>query len=118
MVNHPTCRVKKRSLHDALLGETVALPSRLIDVGRSDGTEDPRVLETNGMRGTYLTLSHCWGQGVITRTLSENLDKRKKGIAMDELSASLRDAVFITRRLGFRYLWIDSLCAFDLSKYS
>lgn len=31
-------------------------------------------------------------------------------IPWDRLSNTFRDAVLITRRLGFRYLWIDSLC--------
>lgn len=50
----------------------------------------------------------------MTRTLTENLDVRMKGIAMEDLSANLCDAVIITRRLGFRYLWIDSLCMASL----
>lgn len=108
--------MKKRSLHDALLGETVPLPSRVVDVGPADGSEAPRLLKTNDMRGTYVTLSHCWGAGVITRTLTENLDIRMKGIPMEDLSANLCDAIIITRRLGFRYLWIDSLCTVSLVK--
>lgn len=111
MVNHPGCRVKKRRLHDALLGETVPLPSRVVDVGSTDGSETPRLLETNGMRGTYLTLSHCWGiAGVMAKTLIDNLEARKEGIKIESLTANLRDAITTTRRLGFRYLWIDSLC--------
>lgn len=111
VVNHPGCRVKKRRLHDALLGETVPLPSRVIDVGPSDGSQYPRLLETHGMRGTYLTLSHCWGTaGVMARTLTENLEARKRRIDIASLSANLRDAIITTRRLGFRYVWIDSLC--------
>ena len=102
--------MKRRGLHDALLGETVPLPSRVVDVGPADGSEAPRLLNTNEMRGVYLTLSHCWGTGLMTRTLSENLHVRMKGITMEDLSANLRDAVITTRRLGFRYLWIDSLC--------
>lgn len=111
VVNHPGCRVKKRRLHDALLGETVPLPSRVVDVGPPDASQSPRLVETNGMRGTYLTLSHCWGvAGVMAKTLIANLEDRKKDIEIESLSANLRDAIITTRRLGFRYLWIDSLC--------
>lgn len=103
--------MKKRRLHDALLGETVPLPSRVVDVGAADGSESPKLLESNGMRGTYLTLSHCWGSGgAIAKTLMGNLEARKQGIEIESLSANLRDAILTTRRLGFRYLWIDSLC--------
>lgn len=109
MINHPKCRVKKRTLHDALLGEIVALPSRIVDVG-ADGSQELRLLESEGMKGTYLTLSHCWGGGVAVKTILSNLDDYKERIPMHVLSANLRDAVLITRRLRFRYLWIDSLC--------
>lgn len=108
MINHPKCRVKKRTLHDALLGEVVALPSRILDVG-ADGSQELRLLESEGKKGTYLTLSHCWGAGVAVKTLLSNLDDYKERIPMHILSANLRDAVLTTRRLGFRYLWIDSL---------
>lgn len=109
MINHPNCRLKKRTLHDALLGEVVALPSRIVDVG-ADGSQELRLLESKGMKGTYLTLSHCWGSGVAVKTLLSNLDDHKERIPMHVLSANLRDAVLTTRRLGFRYLWVDSLC--------
>jgi hypothetical protein len=109
VINHSNCRVKKRTLHDALLGEVVALPSRILDVG-ADGSQELRLLESEGMKGTYLTLSHCWGDGVAVKTLLSNLNDYKERIPMRVLSANLRDAVLTTRRLGFRYLWIDSLC--------
>ena len=35
---------------------------------------------------------------------------RTKHIRIDELPKTFRDAVMITRDLGIRYLWIDSLC--------
>ena len=34
----------------------------------------------------------------------------EKDISYDSLPQTFRDSVYITRRLGFRYLWIDSLC--------
>ncbi|GKT49696.1 uncharacterized protein ColSpa_09877 [Colletotrichum spaethianum] len=35
---------------------------------------------------------------------------RKHGIELDALPQTLRDAVVMTRNLGVRYIWIDSLC--------
>jgi hypothetical protein len=37
------------------------LPTRVIDVGSSDGSIQPRLFETGSQRGKYLALSHCWG---------------------------------------------------------
>ncbi|KAH8751056.1 heterokaryon incompatibility protein-domain-containing protein [Diaporthe sp. PMI_573] len=64
----------------------------------------------------YIALSHCWGDlsadikgtWITTR---ENLESRTKtGFHINILPATFRDAVTVTRKLGIRYLWIDSLC--------
>jgi hypothetical protein len=39
-----------------------------------------------------------------------------KGIKVDDLPKTFRDAVDVTRRLGVTYLWIDSLCIIQNSK--
>jgi hypothetical protein len=58
----------------------------------------------------YTALSHCWGkQQVITTTLA-TLSSRKEGIPWKELSKTFQDAICITRKLGYGYIWIDSLC--------
>jgi hypothetical protein len=45
-----------------------------------------------------------------TRTLQNTLQDRVDGIPWHYLSEKFQDAVTITRELGLRYLWIDSLC--------
>lgn len=37
------------------------------------------------------------------------LAERERGIKLEDMPKTFRDAVLITRSLGFRYLWIDSL---------
>jgi hypothetical protein len=49
-------------------------------------------------------------------TLTVNLEERLRSIPMEILPATFRDAVTITRKLGLRYLWIDSLCIIQDSK--
>jgi hypothetical protein len=58
----------------------------------------------------YLTLSHSWSSGMVTKLLKTNLTHFRKRIPLQSLSQTFRDAIDVTRRLTFRYLWIDSLC--------
>jgi Heterokaryon incompatibility protein (HET) len=44
------------------------------------------------------------------RLTSETLCAFEKDIPVSELSNTFRDTITITRRLGVRHLWIDSLC--------
>lgn len=90
-----------------------ALPARVLDVGPSDASEEPRLVETSGARGRYLALSHCWGDpatsGIVTTT-HETYSARLASIPITSLPKTFQDAVYITRKLGIRWLWIDSLC--------
>lgn len=49
-------------------------------------------------------------------TLMENIEDRMKSIPMNILPRTFRDAVKVTRGLGLRYIWIDSLCIIQNSK--
>jgi hypothetical protein len=42
--------------------------------------------------------------------LKSNIEEFKRGIAYKELPSTFQHAVHITRSLGIKYLWIDSLC--------
>lgn len=87
------------------------LPTRLIDVGSS---REPGSLELmtplKGSKGQYVALSHCWGQGKRPVTTRKNVAKRHIKIHFEKLPATFQDAIVATRALGYRYLWIDSLC--------
>ncbi|KAF0321097.1 hypothetical protein GQ607_011704, partial [Colletotrichum asianum] len=59
----------------------------------------------------YATLSHVWGGTNTPSTTKDNLDDRiHNGIKTSELPATFRDAITVTDALGYRFLWIDSLC--------
>jgi hypothetical protein len=96
------------------------LPTRVIDVGGENSNllrlvafspEDRASYQTE-----YIALSHCWGnlpeeQKREFCTSLENTNERfKQGFDMDILPQTFKDAVIVTRKLGKRYLWIDSLC--------
>lgn len=88
--------------------EAPELPKRVIDVGLGDGVV--RLIETNGGREKYISLSHCWGLEQIITTTKSTLQDHQKAINWDELSKTFQDAITLTRILGFKYIWIDSLC--------
>jgi hypothetical protein len=85
------------------------LPTRLIDIGN---TRDEIRLEENPKAGeAYIALSHCWGPlASLPTTTSSNLLQQCENIPWSTLTKTFQDAVLVTRELGIRYLWIDSLC--------
>lgn len=94
----------------------VSLLTRLLDVSgvAADGTsKDPLLyISDANERSEYVALSYCWGQeGNEDFVLTQSTLKRKIDIVpLSGLPQTLRDAITITKRLGFRYLWIDALC--------
>lgn len=60
--------------------------------------------------GGYVTLSHCWGSADVIQLRAEKLEGFLVCLSYGQLPKTYRDAVEVTRRLGIRYLWIDSLC--------
>ncbi|KAJ8060715.1 hypothetical protein OCU04_011020 [Sclerotinia nivalis] len=95
--------------------EDKLLPSRVISVGAKD--TDPFLILTNGVKGKYIALSHCWGGQIDTSLTTSNLQSLQNKIKMSNLPANFRDAVLITRALRIEFLWIDSLCIIQDSKY-
>ncbi|KAF2006678.1 HET-domain-containing protein [Amniculicola lignicola CBS 123094] len=98
--------------------QTTTLPRRVLDVLLDDGSKGVRLHESewdgDSQRfefGEFLTLSHCWGSGkAVLKTTTETIESHKKLIPWSTLPRTFQDAVMLTRSLGFRWLWIDSLC--------
>lgn len=86
------------------------MPTRVIDVGPADGSSQPHLHPTGAEVGQWATLSHCWGKTVTIKLTSDTFEERLRGIPMAEMPRNFRDAIVVTRILGIRYLWIDSLC--------
>ena len=87
------------------------MPSRVIDVGPADGSSEPFLYcKTGEEADKYIALSHCWGKSSLITTTKDTLDQRRSRISFVELPPLFQDAVTLTRRLGVKYLWIDSLC--------
>ncbi|KPM46358.1 hypothetical protein AK830_g187 [Neonectria ditissima] len=99
--------------HTCCLPPSGALPSRVIDLDALDDLNKVCLLETqNAEPGPYTALSHCWGassSGHVTTT-RKSLPDYIHGLFVDSLPQTFQDAIKVTRHLGIRYLWIDSLC--------
>ncbi|KAF4332671.1 het-domain protein [Fusarium beomiforme] len=99
--------------HHTCIPPRVKLPSRILDLNAFDDPGKVRLWETQGQEsGSYITLSYCWGSdaSVHKRTTHSTLSEHLESIEVDSLPQTYKDAIQITRSLGLRYLWIDSLC--------
>lgn len=103
--------------HLECLGTSVPeLPTRVIEIGVQEDWTDLRITHARKKRAAYITLSHCWGGPVAPMLTSRTIHIFQDQLPFLELPANFRDAICITRRLGFRYLWIDSLCIIQDSR--
>lgn len=85
-----------------------SMPTRVIDVASL--SKDPFLLITNGEVHPWVSLSHCWGQTVPFVTTTKNILDMRRAIPFHVMPLTFQHAVAVTRILGYRYLWIDSLC--------
>ncbi|KAK6840444.1 HET-domain-containing protein [Apiospora arundinis] len=95
-------------------------PKRLLDLGTTDAFL-PRVVDmapsyvsTDDQPVEYVALSYCWGPHTdASRQLlltAESKQSIYQGISTSDLTPVVRDAVTTCRALGFRFLWVDTLC--------
>jgi hypothetical protein len=109
----PLCRawVENCDAHhgNCKVGRGSTIPTRLIAI--DDG--DIRIVNLSGhIHGgiRYATLSHCWVSLKFVTLMTGNIQQFRKTIPPDAMPKTFRDAVGICRYLGFKYLWIYSLC--------
>ncbi len=95
------------------------LPTRLVEVTETPMTSKDERTQLSARLvlsaelppdTTYLTLSHCWGTVPFFTLTEGNLEQMRVSMPVDQLQPLFQDAMSITAQLGFRYIWIDSLC--------
>jgi hypothetical protein len=99
---HPECRSKWHC----------RLPRRLVDLN-ADEFKGPKLVLTASLKSNdirYTVLSYCWGASRFLKTTKETVAAYHNEIPHSELPKTFLDAIFITRELGLRYIWIDALC--------
>ncbi|KAL8982592.1 MAG: hypothetical protein Q9205_002940 [Flavoplaca limonia] len=72
------------------------LPTRLIDVGSLCKPMSCRF--------------HKWGGASILKLTKSTFESMQHGIDINDLPLTFQHAIIITQNLGYRYVWIDSLC--------
>lgn len=109
-----TCKESHAQCQDMRNTSRRQMPRRVVSVEDAHGSQDPFLLETNSETpySEYLALSHCWGAPTSQRmvTTKNSLATRRRITPLSSMPLTFQHAVIDTRRLGFRYLWIDSLC--------
>lgn len=85
-------------------------PTRLIDVGC--GRHASLRLVYPESKVSWIAVSHCWGKNhdQIKKLTKNTLNEMRCGFSEQELPQLFRDCITVTRRLGLRYIWLDSLC--------
>jgi len=101
----------KHSNCTPLGSRTPFVPRHLINVG-DDSWEQVKLQQSSEVMKSaqYMTLSHRWGEDVPGTLTTKNLEELSCMIPTTFLSATFKDAIIVTRCLGFKYLWVDSLC--------
>lgn len=98
--------------HDCGKDQIHWYPTRLVDIGTETSDRAAvKLVETAKTKpeGPYVTLSHCWGDAsLVTQLVQDN--KAAFLAELPSLPPTLEDAIVATKRLGARYIWIDSLC--------
>lgn len=104
--------LERHRICDATSSKPRTLPTRVIDVGFTDLTQNPRLYVTkDGEKGFWAALSYCWGGNSPFILKSTNIDQFRIGeFRTEKYPSILMDAVFLTRKLKIRCLWIDALC--------
>ncbi|KAJ0314894.1 hypothetical protein Brms1b_006428 [Colletotrichum noveboracense] len=105
--NHQACNVEAAA--------EAWYPTRLLDLSAPDLDLDTLRLivasdEALECKQRYTTLSHCWGSAQFVQLKKSTYEDFRKRIQLSNLPKTFREAVEVTRGLGIRYLWIDSLC--------
>ncbi len=106
--HHQECRTLRTKMTSGIR------PYRVLAVGtnakplvrliRFDNVESNQTAE-------YLALGYCWGEGIQRgECCKNNVNSWERGVSDSDLPQTIQDAAYITRNLGFRYLWVDRCC--------
>ncbi|KAM7190392.1 Heterokaryon incompatibility protein (HET) domain containing protein, partial [Rhypophila sp. PSN 637] len=91
-------------------------PARLIEILAPEGGPQVNlqwrvVLQSDIGHVPYVTLSHCWGSSRhISLTEKTYAKLQSRTWEFSNLPKTYQDSLVVAQALGFKYIWIDSLC--------
>jgi len=90
------------------------MPSHPLDLG----AHQPKLVLRAEIpsRSPFAALSYCWGSNIPLITTLSNIKQHREGISLETFPLTVRDGIKIARLLGFRYIWVDSICIIQDSK--
>ncbi|RSL79111.1 hypothetical protein CEP51_007626 [Fusarium floridanum] len=99
--HHDDCRPK----------EVEFCPTRLLFLG-DEITEMIKLIENPPMETTYAALSHRWTEETLeVRLVHDNHSERlSSGFPLNKFPPMMQDVIFLLRKLGIMYVWIDCMC--------
>ncbi|KAF2177639.1 hypothetical protein K469DRAFT_696412 [Zopfia rhizophila CBS 207.26] len=97
------------------LGDPKCLPTRLLEIqGLESVTPSVRVVRSADLNSDsgelkYVTISHVW-RPTDFKLSHEHLQDGQGGLPLEALPKAVNDAISVASRIGYRYIWVDSLC--------
>jgi len=87
-------------------------PTRLVDLGPIEEPLKASLLicGDHPPELPYTTLSHRWGSAEVFQLTLHTISEMVDSIPVTALPKTFQEAFEFAKRLGFRYMWIDSLC--------
>ncbi|THV50986.1 hypothetical protein BGAL_0128g00220 [Botrytis galanthina] len=89
---------------------TPKLPTRVLQIESETKSLVRLYVSRPDQKDNYIALSYCWGGPQNFTTTSSTLEHNMRGFDVDNLPLTFKDTVFMARKLGIRYIWIDALC--------
>ena len=92
-------------------------PARLMDLDplHLSGSHWQLVESTNDSPPVpYVTLSHRWGNPEPLKLQAGTRAQLISGMPVDDLAGLYKEVIGVVRRLGMRFLWVDSICMYRL----
>lgn len=75
-----------------------------------------RAVPAAGVKQPYATLSYSWGEGLQWPWGPQRIQRHdlsaivETGLSREFLPKTIREAVWVSEKLGLRHLWVDALC--------
>ncbi|KAF4450357.1 hypothetical protein F53441_6481 [Fusarium austroafricanum] len=85
--------------------------ARLVEIKETGSGIKLKIVQGSADCAPYVALSYRWGGlEAVWQTTTKNLDSRLADFSISELPKTLAETIQVTRNLGLKWIWIDSLC--------